>query len=313
MKFPIVFLLFALPLCTSFAQSTKRIAITIDDLPVNTTDGSDARWQIITNSILDALKKYNVPAIGFVNEGKLSMNGQVSVARTKLLDQWFAQGLELGNHTWSHLEYNTHSIDEYEADIIKGSQYIDKLYRDVPERIRYFRHPYLHTGDTREKRNALTAVLIKHNYVVAPVTVDNSDWIFARAYDIALDKKDSGMQRKLREEYVPYMVAKVKYFESQARDLFGRDISHILLMHANSINAACLGSLLQALQQEGFSFASLTEVLQDPVFKTEDDFIGRAGISWVHRWAITQKKPKTFFGNEPRVPDYIQKYSGLAE
>lgn len=282
-------------------------------MPVNTTDGSDARWQLITTSILDALKKYKVPAIGFVNEGKLLMNGQVSVARTKLLDQWFAQGLELGNHTWSHLEYNTHSIDEYEEDIIKGSQHIDKLYRDVPERIRYFRHPYLHTGDTREKKDALTAVLIKFNYVVAPVTVDNSDWIFARAYDIALDKKDSGMQRRLREEYVPYMVAKVKYFESQARDLFGRDISHILLMHANSINAACLGSLLQALQQEGFSFASLTEALQDPVFKTEDDFIGRVGISWVHRWAITQKKPKTFFGSEPRVPDHIQKYSGLAE
>lgn len=313
MKYCSICILFALSSTLLPAQSIKKIAITIDDLPVNSTDASDVRWRYVTNSILGALKKYNVPAIGFVNEGKLSVNGQVSVNRAKLLDQWYEQGLELGNHTWSHLEYNTHSIDEYEADIIKGSQYIDKLYRDAPERIRYFRHPYLHTGDTREKKDALTAVLIKHNYVVAPVTVDNSDWIFARAYDIALDKKDSGMQERLREEYVPYMVAKVKYFESQARDLFGRDISHILLMHANSINAACLGSLLQALQQEGFSFASLTEVLQDPAFKTEDDFIGRAGISWVHRWAITQKKPKTFFGNEPRVPDHIQKYSGLEE
>jgi peptidoglycan/xylan/chitin deacetylase (PgdA/CDA1 family) len=291
----------------------KKISITIDDLPAATTDGSIERWTHITSSVLKALRQHRAPAIGFVNEGKLTLDGKVSRDRERLLRQWHDQGFELGNHTWSHIEYNNHTTAEEEADLLKGEVFIDELYRDVPGRIKYFRHPYLHLGDTQEKKDALAAVLKKHHYTEAPVTIDNSDWIFARAYDIALDKQDTAMQRKLRSDYVPYMISKVNYFESQARALFNRDISHILLMHANTINAACLSDLLSALEATGFAFVTLAEALKDPAYDTPDNFVGRAGISWIHRWVITQQKPKSFFGSEPTTPEYVQKYAGLSE
>ncbi|HWA32858.1 MAG TPA: polysaccharide deacetylase family protein, partial [Cyclobacteriaceae bacterium] len=233
--------------------------------------------------------------------------------RKLLLKQWFDNGFELGNHTWSHIDYNTHSPEEFEKDLLKGQEFIDSLYLSKANRIRYFRHPFLHCGDTPVKKSALEKILEKHDYVTAPVTVDNSDWIFARAYDIALEKKDASMQRKLREDYIPYMMSKVKYYESQSTDLFGRNITQILLMHANTINAVCLPDLLAALRRNGFEFVSLAEALKDPAYQTMDNFVGRAGISWIHRWAITQQKPRSFFGKEPMTPLYVQQYSGLEE
>lgn len=308
------FICFCLMVSSSTAQtSTKKICITIDDLPAATTDASQSRWQFITTSVLQAFKDHHVPAVGFVNEGKLSIDGKVSHDREQLLKQWFDAGFELGNHTWSHIDYNTHTPEEFEDDLIKGEQFIDKLYAGAPNRIRYFRHPFLHCGDTQVKKGALEKIIEKHAYVTAPVSVDNSDWIFARAYDIALEKKDTAMQRKLRGDYVPYMMSKVNYYETQGMDLFGRSMTHILLMHANTINAVCLPGLLNALRQDGFEFVSLAAALKDPAYKTTDNFIGRAGISWIHRWAITQQKPKSFFGKEPATPLYVQQYSGLQE
>ena len=37
----------------------------------------------------------------------------------------------------------------------------------------------------------------------------------------------------------------------------------------------------------------------DESFKLKDTFIGAGGISWIHRWAVTQGKKKEFFGDEP--------------
>src|ERR1043165_7544736 len=95
-----------------FAESQtpkKKICITMDDLPAATTDGSQSRWQFITSGVLRAFRDYKVPAIGFVNEGKLSINNVVSPERQVLLNQWLDVGFELGNHTWSHIDYNTHT------------------------------------------------------------------------------------------------------------------------------------------------------------------------------------------------------------
>ncbi len=309
-----ILIVFCLSTSASQAQDgKKKICVTMDDLPAATTDNSQTHWQSITSSVLHAFKSHKVPAIGFVNEGKLIIKGEEALERGLLLKQWFDAGLELGNHTWSHIDYNTHTIEEFENDLVKGAEFTENLYKGTSNRIRYFRHPFLHCGDTKEKKDALEKVLEKRSYITAPVTIDNSDWIFARAHDIALERKDTAMQHKLRNDYVPYMMSKVKYFESQSVDLLGRNMAHILLIHANTINSVCLPELLASLHKDGFEFVSLSEALKDPAYKTTDNFIGRAGISWIHRWAITQQRPKSFFGKEPSVPLYIQQYSGLEE
>jgi hypothetical protein len=47
--------------------------------------------------------------------------------------------------------------------------------------------------------------------------------------------------------------------------------------------------------------------LEDPAYALEDTFTGSGGITWLHRWALTQKKPNAFFAGEPVVPDWISR------
>ena len=304
-------LLFFISLARKAQQEVRAICVSIDDLPANSIDPSDERFSYITSHLLETFDKYKVPAIGFVNEGKLYPQGQRSVQRESLLGHWHDRGFELGNHTYSHIDINNTSLDQYQKDIVKGGQITDSLYHDSPRRVKYFRHPFLHCGNSDEKRTGLTALLQKLHYVEAPVTIDNSEWIFARAYDIALQKKDIETSRRIGNDYVTYMMQKVKYFESQSRALFKRNISHILLIHANTLNADWLGNLLQALGTYGYQFVSMGKALEDNAYATENRFVGNAGISWLHRWAITQRKPREFFAGEPTTPKYILEYSGI--
>jgi len=67
-----------------------------------------------------------------------------------------------------------------------------------------------------------------------------------------------------------------------------------------------LQNKLATLRLSEKSFISL-----DEAFKSKDTFIGAGGISWIHRWAITQGKKRDFFGNEPMMPKYIMNYAGI--
>jgi peptidoglycan/xylan/chitin deacetylase (PgdA/CDA1 family) len=307
--FLLAFFLFAI---TTFAQVTKSICITIDDLPANSTQPNIERFEFITTQLLKTLKEYKVPAIGFVNEIKLNGEGAGQVERYRaLLRAWVDQGMELGNHTYSHMDYNQNSVEAFEKDIIKGETVTNQLFASDHNRVKYFRHPYLHSGNTKQKQDDLRNLLKKLNYTEAPVTIDNSEWIFARGYDIALDKKDSIMAMRIGNEYIQYMMQKVSYYEKQSEKLFNRNIAQVLLIHANSLNANYLALLLKALKANGYQFETLTETLKDTAYTSLSEYVGNGGISWIDRWAITQRKPKDFFAGEPRTPDYILKYAGL--
>jgi len=68
-------LLFAILFCglmlSSSAAAQRRVAITIDDLPVVSTRTDIKTRREITKKLLGHIKKANIPAIGFVNENKL--------------------------------------------------------------------------------------------------------------------------------------------------------------------------------------------------------------------------------------------------
>lgn len=69
--------LFAVILCgllpfVASAADGRKIAITIDDLPVaSATALTLAEKRTITSKLLNALTRHNASAVGFVNEGKL--------------------------------------------------------------------------------------------------------------------------------------------------------------------------------------------------------------------------------------------------
>lgn len=289
------------------AQSYK-ICFTIDDLPLTRLSKySASESKSITNGILSTLKVYHIPAIGFVNENKLMVNGILDAKRKELLNQWLESGMELGNHTYSHPDYNHVSFEVFKEEIIKGQVVTNELCANYDRPVRYFRHPYLHRGNSKEKVDVLAAHLKSIGLKEAPVTIDNSEWIFAAAYDSAKLSGNLSLQAAIGKEYIDYMEAKLHYFEKQSQELFGRNIDHILLIHANALNGDYLDELAAMLMRNKYSFVSLDEILKDPAYQSEDTYYKSNGISWLHRWAITRGYQKDFFAGEPVTPDFIKK------
>ena len=178
------------------------------------------------------------------------------------------------------------------------------------KQIRYFRHPFLQTGRTMEIKAALDKFLAGNGYTIAPISFDNADYIFSRAYDNAFDKNDLDLMRRVGEAYIPYMRAKLEYWENQSSKLFGREIKQTLLIHANFINSDYMDDLALMFRARGYKFVSLEDALKDEAYRLPDTYIGPAGISWLHRWAL--ERGKEFVApDEPKVPDFVLKASGF--
>jgi peptidoglycan/xylan/chitin deacetylase (PgdA/CDA1 family) len=168
--------------------------------------------------------------------------------------------------------------------VLKGEVVTRRLLARRGARPRYYRHPYTHTGPTLEVKAAFEAFLAGHGYAVAPFTVENADYLFAKAYADARRAGDAALAEKLRVAYLDHQDAAVAFFEAEARDLFGRDIPQILLIHASELNARALDELLARLVRRAYRFVSLDEALRDEAYRSADGYVGPVGPSWVHRW-----------------------------
>ena len=292
---------------STFGQK-KQVCFSFDDLPVVSYGITDQGYQKnLMNKLILSLKKNKIPAIGFVNEIKLFDNKNMSAFQFGLLKSWINNNLEIGNHTYTHSDYNTTTFNDYSLDILKGEAVTKKILKEKGKMIKYFRHPYLHVGNTKAKADSLSDFLVNHGYTVAPVTIDNEDYLFALAYKRAQDKKDYPLKLKIGTDYINYMEKKVQYFEKEANRLFGRDIRQILLVHASSLNSDYVDSLAFMFRRNNYEFISLDKALEDNAFKSEISKYGNWGISWIDKWAMSQGKKGDFFKDEPITPDYIKK------
>jgi len=260
-------ILFTSLLFSQNAETKRFIAVTFDDLPMNTKFLRDGeQWIEQTQKLLNTVKKFNIPAIGFVNEYKLYVNDILDSSRLKALQLWVDADLELGNHTFSHPDYHNTENEEFFADIIKGEKITKELLSQRNKKLEYFRHPFLHTGNSLEKKKALEDFLTEHNYTIAPVSIDNGEWIYARAYENAYNKNDFDLMKQIGDEYVNYMMEKIKYFENQSVKLFGYEIKQILLVHANMINADYFDELSEELLKRNYQFISIKAIQVNRLF-----------------------------------------------
>jgi peptidoglycan/xylan/chitin deacetylase (PgdA/CDA1 family) len=294
------------PVNESQTGAARRVAITIDDLPVVSRNfTSAAEHERITSKLVGAIVRRRVPAIGFVNEGKLDLGGATDEREVDLLRQWARAGLELGNHTYSHADLHVVVADTYLADIARGDEVTRRVLAEVGREPRYFRHPFLHTGRTLGVRAQVDSLLGSRGYRVAPVTIDNYDYLFAAAYDDAVARRDSVEATRVATQYVAYMDTVFGYYEAQSRVIVGREIPQVLLLHANLLNADQFDALAEMMKRRRYAFARLNEVLSDSAYRSADSYIGPAGITWLHRWALTRGMRGQTFAGEPEVPPDI--------
>lgn len=284
------------------AGARREMAVTIDDLP-EVFSGDLAEMKDITKRLLETLKAHRVPAVGFVNEGKLYARGEVD-ERIELLRAWLDAGMTLGNHTASHVRFHDTPLGKYTDDVVRGEVVTRRLMRERGIDALYFRHPFTSTGPTREAKASFEAFLRERNYRVAPFTIEHVDYAFNLVYVRARERGDAALAARVRAAYLEHLDTACDYMERRSRELFGREVKQILLIHANRINADCLGEMLAKLERRGYSFVSLDDALRDKAYETEDRYVGPAGISWIHRWSESLGAENKY-REEPDAPKFI--------
>jgi len=255
----------------------KEICITFDDLPVVRVSDQIERM-MITDQILGTLEEYNIAAAGFVVGNNIKDD-------LGLVRQWLEFGHTIGNHTWSHSDLNDVPAELYIEDIEKGQNPLEELLKEFKQKDRFFRYPYLHYGNKLSKRKAVDEYLAGKNYRVAHVSIDTEDYVYNLQFEKIHEAADSIDFIALGSEYLDHIMTRIEESEKLADELLGRPIKHILLLHANRLNAFFLADLLSELELDGYKFISLEKALTDPVYVTEDGYLGPKGLSVLERLA----------------------------
>ena len=248
------------------AGAETRVAITIDDLPVHGDIlGTESRLDI-TNSFIRVLKRHHVlQAYGFVNAAKVT-----SAPETKSsLSAWIAAGYPLGNHSYTHMDLNKNTDDAFLKDVDLGEPLLKELSGGF--NYKWFRYPFLHEGNTLGKRNNIRTALFNRDYRVAQVTIDFEDYAWNNPYVRCRNKGDvARVQVKwLEESYLEHAVRRLQLAKAQAQILFGRDISHVLLLHIGSFDSRMLDKLLSKYENLGVRFISLEEAESDAAYQID--------------------------------------------
>jgi len=110
--------------------------------------------------------------------------------------------------------------------------------------------------------------------------------------------------KTLQKEYLAYTEAEIDYYTELDRKVLGRELPHVMLLHANRLNAEMVGDVLAMLKRRGYRFIALDEALKDPAYQQPENYAGPGGFSWIQRWAITKGTPNK---DEPKEPTWLAK------
>jgi peptidoglycan/xylan/chitin deacetylase (PgdA/CDA1 family) len=300
-------------LATSLMAQTRQVAMTIDDLPFVKSDlnagpaSATARQAAAANKkLLSALARHHVPVTGFVIQSGVEELG--TEAGTAILQDWVRRGFDLGNHSYSHPDFDNLTIAQFEDQVIRGEQTFVPLMKAAGRNPGFFRFPYNHTGDTAEKHDAMATFLTQHGYRLAPCTIETSDWMFAAAYGRMLARHDHASAARLRKDYLAFTAAQIDYFDRLDRQVLVYTAPQIMLIHDNQLNADVIDRLLAIFEQKQFQWISLAQAEADPVYQHPETFVTSYGPMWGYRWA-RELNVKVDGRLEPDPPKWISDYA----
>ena len=254
----------AIPL--SLFSTSPRIAFTFDDLPAHSALPPGETRMEVASKIIAALRAAHVPpTYGFVNGQSVERQpGDIEV-----LQAWRAAGNPLGNHGWSHMNANQHSLTEFEEEIAKNEPL---LTHEMPDGDwRWFRFPFLAEGDTAEKKAGIRAFLKEHGYRIAGVTMSFGDYMWNEPYARCKAKGDEKAISLLKSTYLEAARENIGFYRAMSHTLYNRDIPYVLLMHIGALDAEMLPQLLDLYRASGFEFVTLPEAEKDEFYREDTD------------------------------------------
>jgi peptidoglycan/xylan/chitin deacetylase (PgdA/CDA1 family) len=243
-----------------------KVALTFDDLPAHAALPPGVSRADIASSILSALKAHHAPpTYGFVNGKGLDDDP----ANAEVLRLWRAAGHPLGNHTFSHMDLHANTPEAFEQDVVANEATLRKYMGD--EGWRFLRFPYLHEGETLEKRRAVARFLMDRGYTVAQVTLNFDDWTYNDPYARCVAKDDPPAIEWMKESYIRRAAESLSAGRENAERAYGRDIAHVMLLHVGALQTVMLPRLLELLEGRGYELVTLQEAQSDPAYRAAPD------------------------------------------
>ena len=253
-------------LLAAASAPAQQIAFTWDDVPSHGPLPAGEIRLGIGHKIIEAMQTAHLPpAFGFVNGAALEREP----ASAAVLTDWRDAGFPLGNHTWSHMNLNTASLADWEADVLKNEPVLEKY--AAGSDWHWLRYPYLAEGDTPEKRTAARQFLAAHRYRVAAVTMSFGDYMWNEPYARCVAKGDTAAIEQLESSYLDAASNDADFRRAMSKALFGHDIPYVLLMHVGAFDAHMLPHLIGLYKNKGFSFVTLEDAEKDPFYQGSVD------------------------------------------
>ena len=265
-------------------SAAQKVAITFDDLPLNgDLPPGVTRVQIALDTLAVLKARHAPPAYGFINAKKLEGNPDAAEA----LKLW-AAAEPFGNHTYGHLNLNANPAVAFEGEIVANEPVLELL-AGKDEHWHWLRYPYLHEGETVEKRRTVRAYLQGHGYRVAQVTLDWEDYLWNSAYARCMAKNDTQAIARLKSSYLTVESSYLDLGRDLAKLVYGHDINHVLLLHLGAFSSTILPDALDLMKKKGFTFVTLEEAESDPVYEGDPDVGSKYGGTLLELWVEAKK------------------------
>ena len=283
-------------------MKNKKIAVGFVSIPANSNPVSFANnidleirqklgqmmSEVGTMQILTKLAQHKIPAIGFLQGSKISESEELYSKRPNVVRMWRDAGFEIGIGNFDHVWFYDTPYDEYVAGVEKNEGVAKEILAEKNLPLRYFSYPYLNTGKNAEERNRFEAWLASRGITPVKYTIDNQEWMYSFAYNVAKLNRDDEEAKKIRAEFIEYMSKMFDHYEAYSQEMFGRDIAQTMVLTPSLLVADSFDELFGMIEKRGYKFVSMEEALSDSAYQTPENFYGKAGISWFERWQMAQ-------------------------
>lgn len=277
----------------------KKIAVGFVSIPpVDRTANPPKDADATARLLIEKLKSHQVPAVGFLTGGSVSDGERLYPVRANIVRLWRDAGFEIGIGNFKHVWFYNTPFDEYVAGVEKNEAVARRILGEKNLPLRYFSYPYLNTGKNAEERNRFEAWLGARGITPVKYTIDNQEWMFSYAYDMARNDNDIGTMTEIRIEFIKYMSKMFDHFEAYSQEMFGRDIAQTMVLTPSRLVTDSADELFGMIGKRGYKFVSMEEALKDEAYQTPENFYGESGISWFERWQMQQGKK---LRDEPRI------------
>jgi peptidoglycan/xylan/chitin deacetylase (PgdA/CDA1 family) len=196
---------------------------------------------------------------------------------------------------------NQESAESFLQDLRRDEPALELL--DRSEQWRWLRFPFLREGETLDKRRAVRAQLRERGYRIAQVTLDFGDYLWNDAYArcAALNDGmgDGPATLRLKSTYLATASEFLDVHRQMAKLVFGRPISHVLVLHLGAFTGTILPDMLDLLARKGFTLVTLEEAERDPAYRTDPDAASKSGGTLLEQWLDARGLPRPTLPTRP--------------